>query len=149
MCLIMVLKLIDKWFAWGKVGGTQCAEGIISMMVMHQSIIIFSCTYAPAPPPPPPGISFFVLDGKFLGEGIIVTYPMACPNVMQLVLKSPVGHSTYMFTLGCNCWPTSLISRLLLPKNHQYHEVTGSNPVEVLRVQRKSVLQPAMWASCR
>ena len=150
MWLIMVLKLIDKWFAWGKVGGTQCAEGIISMTVMHQSIIIFSCTYAPAPPPPP-GISFFCPGWQIPGGGDswIVTYPMACPNVMQLVLKSPVGHSTYMFTLGCNCWPTSLISRLVLSKTHQYHEVSGSNPVEVLRVQRKSVLQPAMRASCR
>ena len=165
MWLIMVLKLIDKWFAWGKVGGTKCT-GIISMTVMHQSIIIFSCTYAPAPTPPPPGISFFCPGWQILGGGDswIVTYPMACPNVMQLVFKSPVGHSTYMFTVGCNCWPTSLISRLVLPKRasnisgfiaqlvralHQYHKVTGSNPVEVLRVQRKSVLQPAIRASCR
>ena len=166
MWLIMVLKLIDKWFAWGKVGGTQCAEGIISMTVMHQPIILAAPMPLPPPPPPPPGSSFFfVLDGKFLGKGIVVvTYPMACPNVMQLVLKTPVGHPTYMFTVGSNCWPTSLISRLVLPKRasnisgfiaqlvralHQYHKVTGSNPVEVLRVQRKSVLQPAIRASCR
>ena len=56
----MVLKLIDKLFAWGKVGGTQCAEGIISMMVMHQSIIIFSCTYAPAPTHPLPRALVFL-----------------------------------------------------------------------------------------
>ena len=71
-----------------------------------------------------------------------------------------------MSTVGCNCWPTSLIdiSRLVLPKTasnisgfiaqlvralHQYHEVTGSNPVEVLRVERKSVLQPVIQASSR
>ena len=167
MWLIMVLKLIDKWFAWGKVGGTQCAEGIISMMVMHQSIILAApMPLHPPPPPSPPGISFFCPGWQILGGGDswIVTYPMACPNVMQLVFKSPVGHSTYMFTVGCNCWPTSLISRLVLPKRasnisgfiaqlvralHQYHKVTGSNPVEVLRVQRKSVLQPAIRASCR
>ena len=132
------------------------------------SVNYFSCTYAPAPTPPPPlprALVFFALDGKFLGEGIVeLSCPMACPNVMQLVFKSPVGHSTYMFTVGCNCWPTSLISRLVLPKRasnisgfiaqlvralHQYYKVTGSNPVEVLRVQRKSVLQPAIRASCR
>ena len=33
----------------GKVGGTQCAEGIISMTVMHQSIILA----APMPLHPP------------------------------------------------------------------------------------------------
>ena len=135
----------------------------------NASVNYFSCTYAPAPTPPspsPPGISFFCTGWQILGGGDswIVTYPMACPNVMQLVFKSPVGHSTYMFTVGCNCWPTSLISRLVLPKRasnisgfiaqlvralHQYHKVTGSNPVEVLRVQRKSVLQPAIRASCR
>ena len=166
MWLIMVLKLIDKWFASGKVGGTQCAEGIISMMVKHQSIILAApMPLHPPPPPLPRALVFFALDGKFLGEGIVeLSCPMACPNVMQLVFKSPVGHSTYMFTVGCNCWPTSLISRLVLPKRasnisgfiaqlvralHQYHKVTGSNPVEVLRVQRKSVLQPAIRASCR
>ena len=76
----MVLKLIDKWCAWGPVGWTQCAEGIISMTVMHQSIIL--AVPMPLPLPPPPGISFFVLDGKFLGEGIVESShaQMLCNN---------------------------------------------------------------------
>ena len=36
----------------------------------NASVNYFSCTNAPAPSPSPsPDISFFVLDGKFLGEG--------------------------------------------------------------------------------
>ena len=42
------------------------------MMVMHQSIILAApMPLHPPPPPSPPGISFFALDGKFLGEGIV------------------------------------------------------------------------------
>ena len=145
----MVLKLIDKWCAWGQVGGTQCAEGIISMTVMHQSIILAAPMLLP--PPLPRTLVFLSWMANSCGkESWIDTYPVACPiNVMQLVLKTPVGHSTYMSTVVCNCWPTSLISRLVLPKTasnisgfiaqlvralHRYYEFTGSNPVEVLNI---------------
>ena len=55
----------------------------------NASVNYFSCTYAPAPSPPP-DIGSFVLDGKFLGEGIVNCHiPYGIPKCYAIGIKKP------------------------------------------------------------
>ena len=72
----------------GKVGGTQCAEGIISMTVMHQSIILA----APMPlhPPLPQTLVLLSWMANSWGRGKLNCHiPRHMPKCYAIGVKNP------------------------------------------------------------